>query len=304
MEKIIDLHTHLETLGSVFTSRSLIQNHQFHLDGHIRANHKTILSVAMYVPLFAGFDGLIKLINDFRNQIEKTDSVKLILNKNDLESDFNVGIILHIESARVIENHRLQLPELFDLGVRGIIPMHFVNNKIGISSDDPRNILSFKYKDTGLSVYGKEFIKHCNKLGMWIDLSHSSDNTAEEIVELADNVMISHVGVRDLVDKKRNQSVKLMKKIASKKGVIGLIPWTHLIGDQMDSYENQFNFLHHQGLENHIAIGSDFGAPIKTSTHHRSVFDLARSINKFDENKNLYKWNNAFEFFKRVLPKA
>lgn len=301
MEKILDLHTHLDTLGELFSYRSKIQHHKYTLEDHLNGQAKYLLSVAIYVPASKGYDGLLKHIVDFKTKIAKYPDVKLIKNKQDLNSNFKIGVILHVESARVITKGREQINELADLGIKGIIPMHFVDNKIGNSCDDPLRRLKLKRNDHGLTEYGHQFIEECNKRNLWLDISHSSDQTALDILKLANNVMLSHVGIRDLVDKKRNQTINVMKKIQEKNGVIGLIPWEHLIGKRENDYKEQIQFAIGQGLENNLAIGSDFGAPIKTHRHSRGLNDLARIIKNIPEHKDQLLWDNGFEFFKRVL---
>lgn len=301
MEKIIDLHTHLETLGPVLSLRSRWQNHLYSLKDHLSTENRYILSVAMYPSLFAKYTDLKKMIKRFKKSLEKFHDVKLLLNRADLKTNYQIGIILHVESARVIDRHTEQLPELYQLGVRGIIPLHFVDNKLGASADDPARRLGLKHLDKGLTSYGHSFIEHCNQLKMWVDLSHSSYQTSLDILELANHVMISHVGVKDLVFKERNQPIKIMQKVAAKDGVIGLIPWSHLIGTEQSSYIEQAKFVMAQNLQDSLCIGSDFGAPIKTHKFNNSLLSLASSLNELTTKNSGVKWNNAYNFFEKIL---
>ena len=304
MEKIIDLHTHLDTLGVIASFIGKRCDHTIRLEEHIKDNYKIILSVSMYVPLLSSYESLRTLILNFKKKALKYPGVKLIKTKKDLDSDFLTGLILHIESARTITNHKTQLPELYELGIRGIIPMHFVNNQIGFSCDDIRSKLSaLNPSNQGLKKYGKEFIQHCNSLGIWLDLAHCSDQTAKDILNLSNSVLISHIGVRDLISRDRNQTVCLMKKVANKGGVIGITPWTHLIGHENNAFNNQLHYLINQGLENNICIGSDFGAPINTLSKNNSIYHLSREINAdFKSLKDKIKWKNAYNFFNQALP--
>ena len=305
MKKLIDLHHHLETLQEVFQFRSKVQHHLISLKGHIRDNHKTIISVAMYVQFYQSYDDLIDLIRNFRNEVIALEEVKLIETHEDLDDDFKLGIILHIESGRTFENVDEQIPEVFELGVRGIIPVHFHDNKIGVSCDAIKRRFWLDRKDPGLSEYGQHFVALCNKHHLWLDLAHCTDKTAQDILNFANHSMVSHVAIRDLVDWKRNFPIKFFKKLQEKQGVFGITPWQHLIGDKADAYQYQIQFALEHELENSLCIGSDFGAPIATHENYRSIFDLEKAVEDLDPQiAQKIKWNNAYQFLKRSLPSA
>lgn len=274
---------------------------QKHLDSpyqYLQGDNKVILSVPLYVNFYRQYDHLKELILKLTKDIEQAGKdVSLISSASDLDQSFKLGIILHIESARPIKNFNEQLPALFDLGVRGIIPLHFIDNHLGNSCDDPFRRLCLKNKDEGLTKQGEQFVKLCNKLGMWLDLTHTTDRTGDDILTLANNVMTSHVGIRELRPLKRNKSIQFLTKIAQKNGLIGLTPWVHLIGTDVNSYKSHYVYACENGLGNHISIGSDFGAPIKTHRKLRSIYDISNLI----PDKN-FLYENAYNFFKRNLP--
>jgi len=62
-----------------------------------------------------------------------------------------------------------------------------------------------------------------NELGIAIDVSHSSDKTVEDVLEVTSMpIMASHSSARALCDMPRNISDDLIKEIASRKGFIGV----------------------------------------------------------------------------------
>lgn len=296
---IVDLHTHLETLNPIVSFRNKIQGHLYSVTGHLNKDYKVILSAAMYVQVWDNYEALKQMTIDFTEVINKFGKdVKLITSTEDLNSEYKVGIILHIESARTLKNYKVQVPELFKLGVRGIIPIHFKDNQFGNSSDDPFRRLKIKRKDTGITEDGKELMKICNELGMWVDLSHTTDKTGYEMIEIANEVMVSHVAIRDIVNRPRNKDIKFLQKVASKKGIFGLTPWAHLVGGSVESFKHQLNFAIDNNLGKSICIGTDLGAPIKTATEIKSIFDIARVTKNND-----FIYENAWTFLNRALPK-
>lgn len=243
------------------------------------------------------------MIKDFKNDLEKLGNrVQLITQQSDLDKDFNLGIILHIESARTLKNPLIQIQELYDLGIRGVIPMHFKDNHLGNSCDDLLRRTGFKRRDHGLTDIGERFIEKCNEMKIWLDLTHTSDQTALDILESANEVMVSHIGIRDLRKYDRNKTIHFYKKLVNKKGVIGITPWTHLIGKEKHQYLLNMKTLLSEGIEEAVCIGTDYGAPINTHKDFKSSLDLGHEINDQMIKPENILWNNAFNFFKRALP--
>lgn len=303
MEKIIDLHTHLDTLPSFASLRNKIQGHVYTIKEHIKKDTQCILGVAIYVQAYQNYDDMVLMINNLKKEINSFgDEIRLITKKADLHGDYKVGITMHIESARILTDFENQLPHLYKLGVRGIIPIHFKDNFIGASCDDLFRRAKIKKADHGLSQKGKNFIKLMNELHMWVDLSHTMDTTADEMLELANEVMVSHGAIRDIVNQKRNKDIDFLKKVAAKGGIFGLIPWQHLIGEDKNSYHHVVETAIEYGLHHSACIGTDLGAPIKTHQDIKSLFDLGEIISEFKEYEQNIKWENAFHFFERALP--
>jgi microsomal dipeptidase-like Zn-dependent dipeptidase len=301
MKKIIDLHTHLNTLDEFFQLRTKFQSHPNTTVSHIKHDYKVILSVAMYVQIYQDYNSLIKLIKNYKTEISSLEKVQLILSPEDLDKDFKVGIILHVESGRVLNDANSQLEELYALGVRGIIPIHFKDNMIGTSCDHPLRRVGFDLKDKGLSTYGREFVEKCNQLKIWLDLTHTTDKTADEILELANYCMVSHIGIRDTINRKRNKSIDFYTKLSKKGGLIGITPWCHLIGDTQDSLYNTFKYGLDHGLEKSLCIGTDFGAPIKTHETIKSIFDIGNIVDELPHSIDDIRWNNAYKFLIKAL---
>ncbi|MEJ5166817.1 MAG: membrane dipeptidase, partial [Thermoanaerobaculia bacterium] len=89
------------------------------------------------------------------------------------------------------------------------------NNKICDSSTAKEK------KWGGLSPYGKELIKEMNRMGIVIDVSHASDKTVLDVLEISKAPIIaSHSCVREINPIPRNISDELIKKIAQKGGIV------------------------------------------------------------------------------------
>ena len=111
----------------------------------------------------------------------------------------------------------------------------------------------------GLTDFGKRVIKEMNRLNIAVDVSHLNDKSFYEVMENAEKVLATHSNCRSICNHKRNLTDDQIKLIAQKGGIIGLNFYPEFLGDSFfeDIYKNIYH-LCEMGLQNNIAIGSDF----------------------------------------------
>jgi membrane dipeptidase len=121
-----------------------------------------------------------------------------------------------LENGSPIGNDPEYLKYLKNQGIAYITLCHSKTNQISDSNFDSDR------KWNGLSPSGVEIIKEMNRLGIMIDISHSSDSTVSQAVRLSEAPIIaSHSSCRYFVPGfERNLPDNLIKAIAKKKGVI------------------------------------------------------------------------------------
>ena len=74
----------------------------------------------------------------------------------------------------------------------------------------------------GLNEHGRAVVREMNRQGMLINISHASDETVEQVLEISTApVIATHHGMRALNDIPRNMPDHLIRKLAAKGGVIG-----------------------------------------------------------------------------------
>ena len=104
----------------------------------------------------------------------------------------------------------------YDLGVRVMGPVHFLNNDLGDSSTDPKGP-----EWHGLSPEGKEFVAMANKMGILIDQSHSSDDVLDQMLALSKApIILTHTGCKAIYNHPRNIDDAHLKALAAHGGVI------------------------------------------------------------------------------------
>lgn len=109
-----------------------------------------------------------------------------------------------------------RLKEFYDSGIRYLTLCHSQDNDICDSSTD-RN----EPEDKGLSAFGREVVAECNRLGIMVDVSHISDKSFWDVLDVSQApVIASHSSCRALCDSPRNLSDEMIKALARKGGVI------------------------------------------------------------------------------------
>ncbi len=167
-----------------------------------------------------------------------------------------VGLVFGLEAATPIENEIDRLDVLYGLGIR----------QIGIAYSDANALGSGLSEETdgGLTAFGRRAVRRMNKLGLAIDLSHSSDRTALDVCQVSERpVLITHAGARAVWDTRRMKPDDVLRGVARTGGVIGMsaAPHTtlsaahprHSIDSVMDHFLYCANLV---GVE-HLAFGPD-----------------------------------------------
>jgi membrane dipeptidase len=126
------------------------------------------------------------------------------------------AICLGIENGFPLAKDIARVKEFYDRGVRYITLCHTANNDICDSSTDKKGA-----EYNGLSSFGREVVSEMNRLGMIVDVSHISDSSFYDVLNISKApVIASHSSVRTLCDHPRNLSDEMIKALAENGGVI------------------------------------------------------------------------------------
>jgi membrane dipeptidase len=125
-----------------------------------------------------------------------------------------VGVLMGIEGGHAIENSLSALREFYRLGVRYMTLTHNNTNEWADACCDTA-------RHNGLSDFGKEVVGEMNRLGMFVDISHVSDKTMSDVLDVSKApVIASHSSARVFSNHKRNIPDELLKRIARNGGVV------------------------------------------------------------------------------------
>ena len=125
-----------------------------------------------------------------------------------------IAALMGIEGGHAIEDSLATLREFYRLGVRYItLTWNNTNNWADAGRGEK--------KHHGLSDFGREVVREMNRLGMLVDVSHVSDETMSDALDVSKAPIIaSHSSARALSNVPRNIPDDLLKRIAKNGGVV------------------------------------------------------------------------------------
>src|SRR5947207_4504248 len=125
-----------------------------------------------------------------------------------------IAALIGVEGGQMIGNDIRMVRIFGDLGVRYMTLSHFYNDEWADSSTD-------KPAHNGLNDYGQDIVREINRQGIMVDISHVSDKTFYDVLEVSKAPLIaSHSSCRALCNHVRDMSDDMIKALAAKGGVI------------------------------------------------------------------------------------
>lgn len=127
-----------------------------------------------------------------------------------------IAAFIGIENGYPIGHDLSRIKEYYDLGARYITLSHSKNNDICDSSTDQGGS-----EYSGLSEFGEKVVAEMNRLGIMVDISHTSDETFFDVMELSKApVIASHSSCRALCESPRNLTDEMILALKDNGGVI------------------------------------------------------------------------------------
>jgi membrane dipeptidase len=127
--------------------------------------------------------------------------------------------LMGLEGGHAIEDSPRLLRDYYRLGIRYMTLTHWNTNGLADSATDVNNPQVQHHN--GLTPLGKEVVREMNRLGIMVDISHTSDKTFYDALETSQAPIIaSHSACRALTNVPRNMTDDMIKALAQKGGVI------------------------------------------------------------------------------------
>ena len=164
------------------------------------------------------------------------------------------AIMLGIENGYAIGKD-LQNVEAFRK--RGVVYMTLCHNGDNDICGSHKNPLS------GVSDFGAQVIREMNRVGMMVDLSHASEQSFYDAMEISKTpIVCSHSSARALCDHTRNLTDEQLKALARCGGVAQVTFYHGFLRSEgqasiLDAIEHLNHFVNVMGID-HVGIGTDF----------------------------------------------
>ncbi len=192
-----------------------------------------------------------------------------------IASENKLAVLMSLEGGHAIEDDLENLRRFYELGIRNMILTHNSSHNWADSSTDvPIN--------NGLSEFGREVVGEMNRLGIIVDISHVSDETFWDVLEVTGAPIIaSHSNSRALADHPRNMTDDMIRAMTANNGVVMINFMNPFIDQEQTEYWKIASgwhwFLHPRHPEpplslvvdhidrvvqlagiDHVGLGSDF----------------------------------------------
>jgi membrane dipeptidase len=127
-----------------------------------------------------------------------------------------IAALMGVEGGHMIQDSLPVLRDYYRLGVRYMTLTHFKTNDWADSGTDVA-------AHNGLTAFGRDVVREMNRIGMMVDISHVSDKTFYDVLEVSRApVIASHSSLRALCDIPRNMSDDMVRALSRKGGLVNI----------------------------------------------------------------------------------
>lgn len=253
----------------------------------------------------ACWQDFLRIAEYFDRDIERlADRVTRVRTGNELTTALGQGkhaAILAVEDARLIAGDLARLDILHGMGVRYLTLLWGGNSCIGGSHDT----------EDGLTELGKQTVRRCFELGIIPDVSHASEKSTDDILNIAAQygkpVIASHSNAYSVYAHSRNLRDRHFDTIRSLGGTVGVsLCRSHLTSHKEHPATPEHVFAHvdyylSRGGEDVVGFGADWdGTDLPDGMEHLGAMPLVAEImarhNYSDELIDKIFFGNAYDF--------
>ena len=208
-----------------------------------------------YAPHDYGF--VLRLLEAFGQGVVADGRLLLASSINEIATARDrgrVAVVFDLEDSGPLDGRLERVQELYDLGVRTMLPTYNRRNAAGSGCLDTT--------DEGLTEYGRALVREMNTVGMVVDGSHCSVQTGLDLCETSTQpVVYSHSCMRGLWDHPRNITDDQARACAETGGVIGITGVGIFLGPNHASIDAMIDHVDYAvelvGPE-HVGLSTDF----------------------------------------------
>lgn len=307
--------THCDTAFELFHRNEALCDNTCHISlSHAKEYEK-------YVQLFAiwanrrkddetCWQEFLQIADNFDRLIaNENGTIARVTDKQTLDHALQNGqraAILAVEDARILAGDIDRLQTLYDKGVRCITLLWGGETCIGGSHDT----------NVGLTDFGKLVTKLCFEIGIVPDISHASEQSTDDVIEIAQACnkpfIATHSNSYSAYAHTRNLRDRHLKALMELGGTVGVsMCCSHLrnCSDKnaaIDDVVRHIDRYMELGAQDHLCFGCDFdGTDLPTGmTNVGDLYAIAEALFTRGYSQELIDkifWHNAHSFFQKQL---
>ncbi|GAP86475.1 putative membrane dipeptidase [Rosellinia necatrix] len=175
-----------------------------------------------------------------------------------LQSGSHVASLMGIEGLHQIGNSASILRMYYSLGVRYATLTHTCHNMYAHSEEPPESQIQ------GLSEAGRAIVREMNRIGMIVDISHTSSATQRDVLQASTApVIFSHSNAYTLCPHTRNVQDDVLHELKQNDGVIMITFYPSFLepnstAASIKSVVNHIMYVGEMIGYRHVGVGSDF----------------------------------------------
>jgi membrane dipeptidase len=155
--------------------------------------------------------------------------------------------------------------------------LHLTSSRLGTTSSPLGG-------NSGLSAYGKDYVRRLNAHKILVDLAHISRAGFWDAVDAHDRttpLVVTHTGVSGVFDHWRNLDDAQLRAVADSGGTVGIMYHSEYLGDpifrgRLDTIVRHLEHVVNVAGEDHVSLGSDWDGSIITPRDMPTVLELPR----------------------------
>jgi len=203
---------------------------------------------ALWVPSYYYGAEAVRRTLELRDAAQRVfdrypDQVELATSAHDIErivGQKKIAAVLTIEGGHQIDDDLAVLRMYRRMGILSMTLTHFRSNNWADSSTG-------KPEHNGLTDFGKKVVEEMNRIGMIVDISHVSDKTFYDALQVSTKpVIASHSSCFVYSDIPRNMKDDMFRALAKNGGVVGVNFGSSFLNQKDAEEMKKFVAMHNQ----------------------------------------------------------
>ncbi|OUQ60544.1 hypothetical protein B5E58_01345 [Tyzzerella sp. An114] len=305
--KITDMHC--DTIVKCKRENQNLFKNNIHIDLERMKNTVSTETFAIWLEkeyYSDAYNETCRCIDFYNAEINKNSNIISHVNTyNDIIKNRKNNIIssiLSIEGGEAIEGSLEKLEDFYEKGVRLMTLTWNYKNHIGCGAF---------YGDENLTDFGKNVVKHMNKKGMIVDVSHLCDKGFYDVLRISDKPFIaSHSNSRTICNSKRNLTDEQIIELKNIGGVMGINLYSNFVSEKehcnIDDVMRHIDHIINIAGDDIIGFGCDYdgieSAPeglLEVSCISKIVTEIYKRYGKETAEKIAFK--NFDRIFSQIL---